>query len=604
MSMLQVKIWAVTGKSVNLARDAALSLTSVVLGAGADTYVPFEDIFCGYKSTRVFASAPKMHQGQCTQKVLHVVRQLTPIPEAPTSGGGWATETGRLLRSICDGEFDLFTDGSWKETGDVVDKLLGHNMGEEASCGFCVVQTGAPAGKRILAVHIRKDISEAVGSAYPMELISIVAALRLSKEVPGLRKLWTDSESVLRLLAKPWRLTAWSKKANLVLLQAAVRLQSGQSLEHVRSHVERRKKDRGTWLPQEWGNWIADRVASGVESSLEGFNVAWVEITCSQILSDIGTGAFWHLTSLDGLPSLMSLEQKLSNVNKSDYLRLRDHGHADRLGLTTDPPALYWRDATICLAAKVWDMPSKSLSMAARAQRVIFDKLWFSWNIAKAAPLTEVICPLCGNADSLSHLVQSCPDPVCAGIRNEGLDEIAALAINLPPASKWLTNELIELASTGSLGHLVFDGMWNSDLRNTLRELITNSGYDVTDTLLRQWRTTLDDVSHSLVLITRALIANRIAGPSAMLPDATVGERIASERRLRIERVNSRRKKIKDVATKREANGGVKTEDDNLDLFLLPSFFEEEFNGVDSGARRHPAPDPIELRPSSEVNLK
>ena len=120
-----------------------------------------------------------------------------------------------------------------------------------------------------LAVHIRKDVSEAVGSAFPMELISIVAALRFSKEVPGLRKLWTDSESVLRLLAKPWRLTAWSKKANLVLLQAAVRLQSGQSLEHVRSHVERRKKDRGTWLPQEWGNWIADRVALGVESFLD-----------------------------------------------------------------------------------------------------------------------------------------------------------------------------------------------------------------------------------------------------------------------------------------------------------------------------------------------
>ena len=51
-------------------------------------------------------------------------------------------------------------------------------------------------------------------------------------------------------------------------------------------------------------------------------------------------------------------------------------------------------------------------------------------------------------------------------------------------------------------------------------------------------------------------------------------------------------------------NEGVRTEDDNLDLFLLPSFFEEEFNGVDTGARRHPALDPIELRPSSEVNLK
>ena len=243
--------------------------------------------------------------------------------------------------------------------------------------------------------------------------------------------------------------------------------------------------------------------------------------------------------------------------------------------------------------------------MATRAQRVIFDKLWFSWNIAKATPLTEVICPLCGHADSLSHLVQSCPDPVCAGIRNEGLDEIAALAIYLPPASKWLTIELIKLASTGSLGHLVFDGMWNSDLRNTLRELINNSGYNVTDVLLRQWKAILDDVSHSLVLITRALIVNRIAGPSAMLPDVTVGEKIASERHLRIERVNARRKKIKDeLATKRETIGGVRIEDDNLDLFLLPPFFEEEFYGADIGARHHSAPDLMELRPSNEVNLK
>ena len=74
MSMLQVKIWAVTGKSINLARGAVLSLNSTVLGAGADTNIPFDDIFCGGpKSTRVFASAPKMHQGQCTRKVLHVV---------------------------------------------------------------------------------------------------------------------------------------------------------------------------------------------------------------------------------------------------------------------------------------------------------------------------------------------------------------------------------------------------------------------------------------------------------------------------------------------------------------------------------------------------
>ena len=50
--------------------------------------------------------------------------------------------------------------------------------------------------------------------------------------------------------------------------------------------------------------------------------------------------------------------------------------------------------------------------------------------------------------------------------------------------------------------------------------------------------------------------------------------------------------------------GGVRVEDDNLDLFLLPPFFEEEFYGADIGTRHHSAPDLMELRPSNEVNLK
>ena len=55
-------------------------------------------------------------------------------------------------------------------------------------------------------------------------------------------------------------------------------------------------------------------------------------------------------------------------------------------GLTSPqiPQPPHWRDATVGLAAKVWDLSDKSLMMAARAQRVIFDKLWFSWNHAKA----------------------------------------------------------------------------------------------------------------------------------------------------------------------------------------------------------------------------
>ena len=114
------------------------------------------------------------------------------------------------------------------------------------------------------------------------------------------------------------------------------------------------------------------------------------------------------------MPTLSALEETVSSTYKSLYLAERDKAHAVRLGLPSDPPAEHWRDATVGLASKVWDMPSKKFLMAARAQRAIFDKFWFFLNVHKADPNVDVICPLCLQPDSLSHLVQFCPDPVRA----------------------------------------------------------------------------------------------------------------------------------------------------------------------------------------------
>ena len=438
-----------------------------------------------------------------------------------------------------------------------MDKLLGTGLKEIAGGGFCVMDAGTmPSDGPILVVHIVNDMTETLGSVFPMELISIVAALRLTKGVMGLRKLYSDSKAALTLLAKPDWLPYWSRKDNLAVLQAGVMLSKGRTLEHVRSHVEQRKPSRSSWLPSEWGNWIADKIASGVEASLDGYEVRWVEVKCSKILSDICEDGMWHLTALDGVVALASPEKTIMCVNNSEYLEKRDYEHAKRLNLSVDPPALYWRDASVAFAAKAWGMAHRSIPMAARAQRVIFDKLWFSWNVAKGVPGTEVVCPLCGQDDSLSHLIQRCPAASCAIIRNEGIEAIDELAILLDPASKWLSNTLVQMATTNPHGSLIFMGMWNSVLKNNLKSLITQSGYHINDVLLNQWRIILGDVSHSLVLLTRALVADRIAGPDGPLPVASVGEKISDDRRARTTRRTKEKSKAK------PSKSGV--EDDNL----------------------------------------
>ena len=209
-----------------------------------------------------------------------------------------------------------------------------------------------------------------------------------------------------------------------------------------------------------------------------------------------------------------------------------------------DPPSSHWRDASVGFAAKAWGMVHKSIPMAARAQRVIFDKLWFSWNIAKGVPGTEVVCPLCEQPDSLAHLIQLCPAVKCTNIRNEGLEAITGLAISMQPASKWLSDTLVQLATDNAHGSLVYTGMWNSALRDTLNNLIIQSGYIINDELINQWRSALGDISSSFVLLTRALIADRIAGPDGITPDTSVGERITDDRRARTTRRNKEKGKI------------------------------------------------------------
>jgi ribonuclease HI len=99
-------------------------------------------------------------------------------------------------------------------------------------------------------------------SAFPMELLALVAALRILDRIPGCKKILTDCQSAVKLLGTPAKLVKWSKKANVALLKAAIKVGRGHldKIEHVDSHPEERLH-RSRWNRNDEGNFIADRIA-------------------------------------------------------------------------------------------------------------------------------------------------------------------------------------------------------------------------------------------------------------------------------------------------------------------------------------------------------
>jgi hypothetical protein len=428
----------------------------------------------------------------------------------------------------------------------------------------------------ILAVHIHCDLPMGVESAFPMELLSIVAALRLSSGVSGLDRVVTDSESSLALLNRPKMLRYWSRKANLMLLTAGLKLAEGKNLCHVRSHAERRKLSCN-WSRDELGNWIADKVAGGNRDDLHMFNVRWVEVEASVLLKDISRLCPWSLVDNTGTPILSSLEECIGVTYTNSYLNRRDKYHAERLGLPTDPPAKHWSVLTTRFAARAWDMVGSHIVKASSAQRVMWDKLWFSWNEAKSNPLCPIVCPVCGALDSLAHLVRSCPDPVCVSIRREGIAEIDHLHSLLSPASKWLGVAILDMACNHPDGAMIFTAMWSPGLLAALGERISRSGQDCCESVLAGWRRTLEDTSSDLVLITRSLIYHRLhpLSPAA----STSAERIMAAGKRRQKKRNERLKNA--TALKRKLNklNSLENKNDLASISHSTSFFS---NSLDS----------------------
>ena len=100
---------------------------------------------------------------------------------------------------------------------------------------------------------------------------------------------------------------------------------------------------------------------------------------------------------------------KLAQANEAKvYMKERDVWHHKRLGRTDTPIEAFWSDRTLQHAATIWELEKADAKCTARAQRIIFDKHWHSWNQAKGDAEIGNTCEICGEVDSLKHMLVEC----------------------------------------------------------------------------------------------------------------------------------------------------------------------------------------------------
>ena len=103
----------------------------------------------------------------------------------------WLKDT--LMKEEVQKEYDLFTDGSFDKELEPVAFLLDHEVKTISGAAVVLAGTGQNwMNEPIITVRIQNDERVVASSAFPLELLAIVAGLKIASKRPGLRRIVMD----------------------------------------------------------------------------------------------------------------------------------------------------------------------------------------------------------------------------------------------------------------------------------------------------------------------------------------------------------------------------------------------------------------------------
>ena len=332
-----------------------------------------------------------------------------------------------------------YTDGSYKKLAGISGFFRPLTAQVNATAAIILKDDTADwRTKPILAVHIANGADLEPESVYTMEYLALAGAMQLSVfNIDRIHATGSDAKSVLQQLEhRRQRLQNVFHDHHYLLQCIDNALYSGAPMPYyVQSHAENRKSAKDSdgcyglsWNKDDWGNWIADRVAAKDYDILRKhkLNIRHITIDARDLYTALKYAGQWYIGYQNGRPVLPKGAASViySSLN-AQYLVERDEFRLKRGDLPK-----WVRDSSMPHSAMVYRLTRAGAAIASMKSRIIFDKGYHGGNRAKNDRLTDSErtktreCVLCGLPDSQDHWLHSCDFPACRKIRAEVLTDL------------------------------------------------------------------------------------------------------------------------------------------------------------------------------------
>ena len=332
-----------------------------------------------------------------------------------------------------------YTDGSWDSLADI-NGYFRPSFSSTKSSAAIIIKDDTCHWKSlpVIAIYIKDGPALECESVYSMEFLALAGALQMT--VFNLEKLHataSDAQGVLKLLPNRRQHLQKVLHDHHFLLQCIDNsLFKGAPMPyHVRGHAERRKPQKDVngllgqhWNKDDWGNWIADRIAAQDQDIItqHGIHIIEFTITASELYSSLPYVGQWYIGHRNGHPvNPNGVSTHLQHCLWSTYLAERDD-HRRKRGVNPK----WVEDSSMRHSSSIYDLQGSSLSLTSTKVRIIYDKGYHGGNRAKDDTLSTIdrlrtqSCILCGSPDSQDHWLHRCSHPTLAKLRTSTMVDL------------------------------------------------------------------------------------------------------------------------------------------------------------------------------------
>ena len=417
------------------------------LGAGAEQWICKEVWLDNPPNTLAQLSGERFHRNGTTRA------SVTSLLLRSSSWPTLDVKTSNFPHSfIFNNESDLFSDGSFSPSPCALHRL---SLDPPHKASGAIIQNGTLGN--CVGIRIEKSTNSHHG-VYFMELLALTCSITSIKNA-NLTNVKAAADCLAAINMAKRAIIGHTKLTKCFHLVSSLLSTEAIEIRHVRAHPERRLPDKLDWTPDDWGIFMADRLAGDDNTPDLTVDEDWVlrELTACMEFRIVRSSnhSIFH-EDIDRLLSTSNMKAYIKERNTSRNLRLNLNDHR-------------WSSDFLPLINIMHDNKVSTTAWATTL-RLVWDKAWHGANQAKApkADVSSDRCRHCSDYEDQAHIILSC----C-----KGNDLRQTLYSNLQDVhSGSLKVDLLSrvIAVQASTNHTLWTGAPDNPARCFLREHLDN----------------------------------------------------------------------------------------------------------------------------------